>query len=634
MANTDAQASFAINLEDGTSGAAESAAGALKRLRDEIQGDQRELKALQQAMKNLQGGTSVNVEQFRQLQTQINAKKQAIANAQSSFLSLGGTFKAAAAGGRTAQSRFAELAATARGMPGPLGALAGNLDALRGALAGGAIAAGIGAIVAALALLVGASLAAAAALAKYGIAQADARRSELLRLEGLTKLRNWYGIAAGNAGELQRAIDRVSGSTALGRDKVAGYAEMLYRMHLRGDNLAAALEGVAIKAAVQGDAQAKMFAGWAAGAALTGRSVRALSDDVKARLGGIAAQQMLSLDVQAQKMRESFDALFTGLKIERLLEGLNSITSLLSQSTATGRALKAMLEVALQPLIDSAADGAPVMKRFFQGMTIAALQIGIAFLQVRNWFKRTFGASDMLKDLDATTLALKAGVIAVGLFVAGLAVVAAAVAGIASAIAAPFVLAGAAVYALVAAGKALVQTFVKTDWGKLGRAIIEGILGALVPGGPRMVAVIKGLGAGAIKAFKQSLGISSPSKVFFEAGMTLPKGAELGVQRQAPSLRKTIETMVRPPRIGRAAVDLTGGAARMGGSEGAAALEQPARSALERGGDTNVAVSVGEIHVHTTSDKPRDLALEVKRELEQLLEGIAIQVGAGVPGAP
>src|SRR4051812_16637266 len=332
---------------------------------------------MQAAMKNLQGGTVVNIKQFKQLQEQILAKKSALAQAQSSFLALGGTFNKAGGSSSSFQARLAELAKQSAAMPGPLGGLVARFQSLAAVVGGGLIAAGIVAIVAGLALLVAGTIAAVNALARYGVAQADARRSELLRIEGLTKIRNWYGLAAGNAGQMQVGIDKGSASSALSRDKVAAYSEQLYRMGLRGDNLSAALEGVAIKSSVQGEAQASMFAQWAAGAALTGGSVRRLADDVKARLGGIAERQMLSLTVQAEKQQEAFAALFSGLNIEPFLKAKKAVSDMFSQSTASGRALKLLLTTLVQPLVNAATAAMPVIKRFFQGMILAALDIGI-----------------------------------------------------------------------------------------------------------------------------------------------------------------------------------------------------------------------------------------------------------------
>lgn len=627
----DQTATFAIELEDATSGAAASAAQGLKRLREQIDGDKRALTQMQAAMRNLQGGTVVNVQQFKQLQQQILAKKSAIAQAQSSFLSLGGTFNKTGGSSQGLQAKLAALAQQSAAMPGPLGALASRFQALSAAVGGGAVAAGILAIVAALALLVAGTFAATNALARYGVAQADARRSELLRLEGLTKLRFWYATTAGNASEMQQAIDKVSASSALGRDKVAAYSEQLYRMGLRGENLSAALEGVAIKATVQGEAQANMFAGWAAGAARTGVSVRRLADDVKARLGGIAEKQMLSLTVQAQKQQEAFAALFSGLNIEPFLKAKKSINDLFAQSTASGRALKQLLTLLVQPLVNAVTAAAPIVKRFFQGVILAGQRMVIAILEVRAAFKRTFGGGgEGFKGIDLARAALYAGSVVASLFAAALGYVAVAAIGFS----APFLLAAAAIYAVINTGRLLYDLWKEIDWKGLGTSIWQGIVGGLKSGAQWVVDAVTNIGHAASAAFKDALGIHSPSKAFANLGAAIPAGVTVGVEQGAPAARRAVGAILQAPVVStaRGAVrDPSGGAPRITESAAPAQRSTSPRAAKSVAGGT---VTINQLHVHATSDKPRQLALDIKRELEAILEGVAIQLGAPIAGVP
>lgn len=625
----DQTATFAIELEDQTSGAAASAAGALKRLGDQIAADKRALSQMQQAMKNLQGGTVVNIQQFRQLQQQITAKKSAIAEAQSSFLALGGTFTKTGAASRSFESRLAELAKQSSVLPGPLNGLITRFHALSVAVGGGGIALGILAIVAALSALIVGTGAAIASLARYGVAQADARRSELLRIEGLTKIRTWYGLAAGNAVEMQAAIDRVSASSALGRDRIAQYSDQLYRMGLRGENLSAALEGVAIKASTQGEAQADMFAQWAAGAALTGGSVRRLADDVKARLGGIAEKQMLSLTVQAEKLREANAALFSGLNIEPFLKAKKAVNDLFSQSTAGGRALKQLLTVVIQPLVDAATSALPIVKHFFQGMILGTQRLVIAFLQVRAAFRRAFGGNDITKALDKGIISLNAGKIAAAALATALIVAGAA----ALVFAAPFLLAVAAIWAVINTGRLLYQLWKEIDWTDLGRSIWQGIVGGLNAGAQWVVDAITTIGQSASAAFKNALGIHSPSKAFAQLGAAIPAGITVGVEQGAPAARRAVAGIVQPPDVStaRGAVrDTTAGAPRIA-EPVAPTPRAPSAQASKPGAGTTV--TINELHVHAKSDKPRDLALDVKRILEDILEGVAIQSGAPIAGA-
>ena len=611
----DQQATFAINLEDGTSGPAGKAASALASLRQSIDGDTKALAGMNKAMKNLKLATTPNTTQIAELQKKIDESKASIAAAQSAYLGLGGSFTRTGGGARGLAERFAELQKASQSVPGPLGGVVSQVGALRGMLAGGVIALGILAIASAMAAVVAASVVATASLLKYGIAQADARRSELLRLEGLTKMRNWYGLAAGNAGEMQAAVDRVSASVALGRGKVAEYSTQLYKMGLRGENLTAALEGVAIKSTVQGEAAAMAFAGWAAGAARTGQSVRKLSDDVKARLGGIAAKQMLSLSVQSEKLHESFAALFSGLRVEGLLTALNSVTSLFSQNTASGRALKALMEAMLQPLIGAAEKAGPLLKRFFQGIVIGALFVTVQLLQVRNWFRKAFGDSEILKGIDAQRLAVYAGIAVVGGFVGVLTACAVAVAALGAAVAvavAPFYLMYKSIELSISAISSLFDLWQSTDWASLGTSIAGGIVKGLKSGTQWVIDSIKGLGAAAMGAFKSALGIHSPSRVFAKFGLAISEGVGVGVDRGAPGVNRAVGDMVSVP---------------------AEAASSPAAGTSSSTNSSSRSVSVGEIHIHTTAEKAPAIAQDIKRELERILEGVVASMAAPVPGA-
>ncbi len=632
MATDDnTSATFELRLEDGTSGPAESAVSALKELKAQITADTKALAEMQRAMKNLQGGTSVNVAQFRELKKRIDEKRSAVAQAQSQYLALGGTFGKTASSGRSLSAMFEQFTAQAKGAPGPIGGVVTQLSSLRALVAGGAITLGLVAIAAALAALVVGTAAAIIALAGYAIAQGDARRSELLRLEGLTKIRSIYGFAAAKASDLQASIDQVSGSSAIGRDQLSKYTEQLHRMGLRGQNLTDALEGMAIKAQTQGEAQASMFASMAAGAAMAGGSVRKLSDDVKARLGGIAARQMLALGVQTAKMREHFAVLFRDIKVEGFLKALQTITSLFSQSTASGRALKALAETLLQPLIEGFDYLAPIAKRFFQGMILGLQFVAIQALKAGVWFKRAFGGSDLLKGVDLTTAALYAGEAAIALLMTGLVAAVPIVAGLGVALAtwlvpilwgaataiasvaagailaaAPFILWAAAIGLLIYTGYQLYKLWDEIEWMELGTSIVEGIVSGLKRGASWVTDTVKGLGKGAWKAFKSALGIASPSKEFAKLGLEIPRGVQQGIKAGAPAAQGAAASMVSLP-------------------------DQPMSGG--GGGGARLTFNFGDVHVHGGEDRgARGIAQDIKAELERILEGVAIQIGAPTPG--
>jgi hypothetical protein len=610
----DDKATFQIDLKDGTSGAALTAASALRQLDTQLHADMKSLSAMEKAMKNLQRGTSVNIAQYRELKAKIDAKKQSISQAQSAILSLGGSLDRAKPGVSRLQQAINDLKTASGAAGGPLGGLVARAGGLRGLFAGGALAAGVVAVAAALLAVAAAATYAAVALFKFGVASADARRNEHLHLEGLTKLRFWFHTTRGNADEMQASIDRVSGSVAVGRDQVAKYTEQLYRMGLRGAKLDQALEGAAITASVQGEAAASRFMGWAAGANMAGKSVKALTDDAKARLGGILAKQMLSLDVQTKKLHESFAALFAGLKLEPLLNGLKLVTDLFSQSTASGRALKAMLQTAFQPIVNGAESAGLVVKRFFQGMVIAALTAGIALLKVRNWLRGVFGDSEILKGMRAQDLAVKAGMLAFGLFAGALTLAA----GAAAALAATLAPIAAAVWFVVGPLLDLAQTFVAVhrsafalDWRGLGVSVVQGIVSGLKSGASWIATTMKDLGASALKSFKSVLGIASPSRAFMRVGVELPRGVQAGIAAGQPALQRDLAAMV-PVETARV--------------PGPAAPDAPSR------GPATPAVQVNlggvALTVQTAATDAKGIAADLEQPLLDVLRRVLTQVGA------
>lgn len=544
MAANEERASFALDLEGNAKEHAEEQGAALERLRDKIAVSTEALGGMQRALRNLKGGGNSNLETMKALKDKIAAQKAVIAGAQQSYIDLGGSFAKLKPSGPVAA--LEALLGKIRGAPGPVGALSGKLGPLLKMLGTRVlVAAGI---VAGIALLVGATIAAVGALASYGIAQADARRNELLRLEGLTKIRYFMGgigqisaRAADSATFLQGAIDRVSNTVALGRGEVSKYTEQLYMMGLRGRNLSDALEGMSIVGATQGDAQAQRFANWAAGAAMTGQSVRRLSDDVKARLGGIAARQMLSLSVISEKLHENLGQLFDGLKLEGLGKAVSTVTALFSQSTVTGKALKVICTTILQPLINAAEYAGPIVKRFFQGLVLGALYLIIAVLKVRKWWRETFGDSKTLEGLNLQKIALYAGIGAVLAF--GVALAAAGLAALV--LLSPLLLVGFAIYAIykVIKGAVTVLEGIGAAFAMAGKAMVDGLIGGIMGGGPGVMATIRNMGKAAVTAFKQTLGIASPSKITMGIGYDLGRGKEIGIERSTPRVAAAARRM-------------------------------------------------------------------------------------------
>lgn len=638
MAGADKTATFALELDTkALKGPAADAANALQALRDKITADTKALGQMQAAMRQMQGGTVVNVAAFKQLREKIAATKSSLAQSQSQFVALGGSFHETAKATskatdatKEAKKGFGAFFDKVKEGNGPLAALAGSGESLAGVFGGGVLVAGFAALAAAIAAVAAAAIVGAGAIAKFGISVANARRDELLLLQGMTKVRNYWGVAAGSATEVQAAIDSVSASSALGRDQIAGYAQQLYRTNLRGAALKQALEGVATVASTQGEAQASLFASQVAWASRSGVAVKKLADDVKARLGGVAKAQMLSLGVQSQKLHESFAALFTDLKIEPLLGALHTITDMFSQNSAGGRALRVIVNTIFQPMIDSLKFLGPVAKRFFQGLIIGALMLAIGIVRLKKWFDHTFGDTSLFNNIDLMSAALLAGKIAAAMFAGALTVTALVLGVLAAAILLPI----AAIYGLWQAMKAAYTAIVDFDYSGAGKALVDGIVNGIKNGAGALVDAVKGLGKTAYDSFMKSIDAHSPSKLFMRAGFTMPAGATIGVNTGAPMVRQSVEDMLigaaNPPSTARLGAGLAAG---FGDS---LRVEAPQMQAGARVSNTtnNGAPMIGELHVHANDAKQAPAIAEaIEHELARVLAGVAVRMGANVVGA-
>lgn len=639
----DAEVSFALNLEGNLGQAAGDDAAALTDLRNAIVSDTESLRAMQRAYSSLKSSTTANSETVKQLKNRIDASKAAIAAKNEKLVGMKGAFEKIPKPAAASTGALQQLAVKADTADGPVAQLLKRLGGMKSILGAGAIAAGVVALAAALGTLTIATFAAVGALTLYAIKQADARRSDLLRLEGLSKHRNYWlemvtgqRRAANSAEFLQSTIDRVAAASPLARDRIGELTGELYKAGLRSGTLQQGLEALAIVEATQGQEAAAAFKARMLGAQLYGTSIKKLSDDVKNRLGGIAKAQMLSLDVQQRKLKENIAQLFSGIKITPFLEGLSKVAELFSQSTATGRALKAIVEALLQPLINQAGAGAPLVKRFFQGMIIAALQLTIVVLRVRNALRDALGGSELLKKVDLTTLAIKAGMFAFTTFATAVvlttAAVGAFVAGVVTAgvviynIVEPWV---SAVGAMIGAGVRLLNWVFSFSWQELGGFMVRGIVAGLAGGANLVANAMMSLGDTAIKAFKKRLGIASPSKAAEAEGMQFPRGVVRAQERGRAMVSASTERLGAAMQLGLA----RGAGAPAGERAAAPVMPRTAQApAAARGGagapSIVLQIAQGAVQIQGGGANAKQLEAQLQDAVEELFERAANMLGA------
>lgn len=609
----DATASWAMSFQDQISPGASGAADALQKLKGRLDEDTAALSQMQRAMRQMQQGTVVNVAAVKQLREQIAAKKAAVADATSQYVKMGGTFQKVAPQIQGSGKGLKGFADMAKASGSPLGAMLGRIQGVTKALAPGGLAAAAALGVIAVAALAVAVVAAAAKLAQLVISASDAARSQRLLYEALT------GSQAG-AEALGGAVSRVSANVAIGSDEVSGYAKQLYQAGLRGGQLEAALEAASISAATLGKDAASAFIDKAKAVRNVSGAVEKLSGDIKGKLGGVAAKQMLSLDVQSRKLKESIGQIFASAAIEPFLRAVKSITSMFSENAATGAALRQVVSAIFDPFFKSTESGAPIVKALIQGITIGVLYLTIAFLKVRNAVRDLFGG-EFKTGIDWANVAMYAGIAVVGALAIGLGALGLALAGVATmamVLVAPFLLAGAAIMGAIwlvskaievipeAIGKAI-EWIKGIDFGQLATDIINGLVNGLKNGAGLVGDALKNVAKNALGAFKGVFGIASPSKVMMEMGGFLGEGAALGIEESSSGVEGAMSDMVSIPAQADAGM----------GDEGGTSIA-----------NTSSSSNVITINITAGGGDSEGIADAVKRALAEVLEGAAITMGA------
>jgi hypothetical protein len=634
-------ATFGIQMVDGVSEPAESAATALAKLQDSIKADTKALAEMQRTLNQLKKATNPNTEQIGKLEKSMSQVNARIAQSKEKFIAQGGQFGKNYKGAKDLKGKLDDLAKAASVLPGPFGGVLSMLSRVANAkqlakvaafaLAGAVLALGIAAV------------ASAKHLADFAIAAQEARRNELLMLEASTKLPTVMGMAFGlarnNAKDLQTAVDQVAASVTIGRDEVAKYAAQLDKMGVRGKNVAPALRAVSMAASGWGEERATQTAAWAAQLALTGGSVEKLAQRVKNQIGGVVSQKMKSSEVQAKKLAESYNALFGDIDISGVLDARKAFNDLFSQSTNSGRAMRQLLGTITQPLVDGLAALSRLFKITVQEIIIALLSAQVAWLKfeigltagikaVREKFPNAVRAVeavgtaisrlwDLVKEaFGSEWKELLGAAAAVLLVTVAPAIWAAATAmwGFAAGVLAatwPVLATIGAVYLLIKAFEFLYDFMESEDFGALVADMFSGLIKGIWKFGEVFVDAIADIGKAGIAGFKAIFGIQSPSKVMAELGINVVQGLERGVTKESDSAQSAIAAAGGDPT---AASDPT------------AAV--PAGAARTGGAAITIAALNVQVGGNASTEDARNIAQAVKRELESILQTVAVQTGA------
>ncbi len=374
------------------------------------------------------------------------------------------------------------------------------------------------------------------AIAKFAITSADTARTSALLSAGIAR-------SVEGGAQLDKTIEGLGNTVPLTREELTSMASDLANTGLRGDALSASLETAAVKAA-------------------------------KLKYGPDFAKQMLSLDSQSRKLKANVTGIFSGLKIEGLLEGLSKLVALFDSTSATGKAMKVVFESLFQPIVDGITAMIPKVVSGFIQFEILLLKaaiavkpftskiemLGVAILVIAAIVVGTF--------LVALALAVAPIVIAIAfttLLVAGLIWLGQAIAGLAT----QAIAFGASLYAGVVSAfdsvtakiHEVIDYLTNTSLLQIGTDMVMGLVNGITGAGGAIFKAMTGAVSGAIDGAKKLLGIASPSKVFAEIGMNTAEGMAGGVDDHAGKVQGSLEDMVSPPDAkGGASPSAKGGA--------------------------------------------------------------------------
>lgn len=495
--------------------------------------------------------------------------------------------KAAEAAAHTARGTrdIGQLGGALRQLPGPLGSVGGGLldMAENGQNLGKALGpmGGMLAMVAVGVFALGAALVKAAIDAiKFAITMADAARSVNVANEALEVGRaNLVGISS--------TIEDVHHSTRVARDTLHGFAKQLNTAGIKAEDMADALKAMALaEAAGHGDDIGKMVEDLKAGKT-TAAQLAAEMDKV---YGPIVQKKALSLDAITERFHENLQGLFSGLRMEKFLEMLQGAADLFDKNTASGRAMKWVLETIFQPMIDGAAEAWPRVERVFIQFLIAIIKLHNALKPMRDAINKAFGGKEGDNPFFSM---LRAGAATVDTIKEALSGVGSAASALLGIIAMPFSLLGVGANEGMSALKAI-------DLTSIGSSMMSGLAAGITGGSSGVVAAMSKSVADAVKTAKDQLAIKSPSKVFAEIGGYTAEGFSEGIEDGSDATTSAMEEMVSPPEASAGGAGATGGGSR--------------------------SITIGDIVVHTSSDNPEGIAAAVRRAVLEMLEGEAMEL--------
>lgn len=591
MAASQKSAKFSVDVEV-TRNPGGDAADSLEALRQKVIGSQTSIKDLSATLRNLRGSSDEVKAAKEALKGKIAALKDSVSSASLAINKQGTSLDALNRRHADLGKQAAMAAKAEEEKKKAMGESKDLLETLREkyTAAGGAaglFAAGSVAVVAAI-VAVGAAVGAGViAFGKWVVASANAARSmSLVRESSL-------GTKA-DADALASQMEALAGKVPLARDKLQELGLSIHRAGIGGQTLVDTLAAVALAAAGMDDAAGNQLKALVERGKLTqrfqinplelqgsglklddvakqlssslgvgiadarkalvegrvklGDGAAALRKAVEERFGSTNAKKVLDLDFQMSRFIENVGKLTENVNLEPLLNGFKKIVDLFGEGTVTGNALKTVITLAGNAIGSTFEKAVPLAIQLFKRLVIAGLDVTIMTLKAKRSFEEWFSKSNLAK-VDWLAVGLStAKIMAQQFLITAGAIATVMAASVASAMAQLDLLVG-AFKKLSEVSKGLFNFGKGFDAAGMAGTLIDGLVQGLKSGLGKVKSAVTELATGAKQAFKDALGIRSPSKVFSGFGMDISQGVEQGVDKGAPKVNASVERMVEVPEL-------------------------------------------------------------------------------------
>lgn len=286
--------------------------------------------------------------------------------------------------------------------------------------------------------------------------------------------------------------------------------------------------------------------------------VAVLGEKAKGPLEG----QMGELATVTTKAKDAFLHLFDGVEPKPLVDGLREFFSVFDAANPSGKVIRDTIGGAFNFIFRVAGTVFVWLKNAFLHLMIWGLQAALfvkpLIASFKEWFQQHDGLNILMTSLKGLGIIL-GSVAAFFILVTGTAIAFGAAVNIAFGVIIAAVVGGVGyIVGLVPrAGEALGDLAFHAV--EAAKGFVDGLVNGIKNGVGLVVDAVKNMGKGAWNALKSTLGISSPSKLMFEAGMHTSEGFAGGIAAGTGSVEDSSSRM-SAAAVPRAGVGGVGGA--------------------------------------------------------------------------